>query len=103
MKKLQIADFALDCLKISFKSKISLQITTIAQPETLLWGLVISCNLPYSEEGVLVTRTPSPPYFELVEEKMNQLFTITRAYLWESHAPIEMMFLYSSHFKNRDD
>ena len=31
IKKLQIADFALYCLKISFKSKISLQITDFSQ------------------------------------------------------------------------
>ena len=33
----------------------------------------------------VMTETP-PPYFELVEEKMNELFSITRAYLiWEDH------------------
>ena len=80
-------DFALDCIKISFELKILLQITyfaEIAQPGTLLWGWGrgwVATSLILRRELWL----PPPPYFELVDEKMNQLFTITRACLWESH------------------
>ena len=58
-----------------FDLKVSLQITDFAWNRSTR----VSCNFLYFEEGV-VTRTPH--YFELVEEEMNQLFTITGAYIY---------------------
>ena len=67
ISKLQIVDFALDCLKISFKSKISLQITDFPSNR--------------STRDVIMGR--------------KQLFSITRAYSSKSH--LEKWCIFSHH------
>ena len=69
---LQIENFASDYLNISFKSKISLQITDFSSNRSTR-DAVMSDGLqsPLFWKGELWLE---PPYFELMEENMNQPF-----------------------------